>query len=188
MTIASDSSGLALARTISQDTTISLTDDMASVNLKEGTTALQTRTDQQSKTLVESAHGPLTRQACRYDCFCECHSQAVHAPRKSLSKLKRATSSCTEQKCRGNEIHAKRNNASLGAFQKFMTQVGFSKSIKVRYELNTYRMVPEGAEAMRYVKHGQLSKLQSSIENGVATLYDTAPDGWSLLHVCSIPK
>ncbi|KAF2203950.1 ankyrin [Delitschia confertaspora ATCC 74209] len=60
-----------------------------------------------------------------------------------------------------------------------------SRSIKVRYNLNTYRMVSEGSEAMRYVKHGNLEKLKASIESGEATIWDTAPDGWSLLHTAA---
>ena len=61
-----------------------------------------------------------------------------------------------------------------------------SRSIKVRYDLNTYRMVSEGSNAMRYVKHGNLEKLKTCIRTGEATLWDTAPDGWSLLHVSGI--
>lgn len=60
-----------------------------------------------------------------------------------------------------------------------------SRSIKVRYDLNTYRMVSEGSNAMRYVKHGNLEKLKACIETGEATLWDTAPDGWSLLHTAA---
>ena len=58
-----------------------------------------------------------------------------------------------------------------------------SKSIKIRYDLKTFRMVSEGSDAMRYVKYGNLEKLKMCIESGEATLWDTAPDGWSLLHV-----
>ena len=61
-----------------------------------------------------------------------------------------------------------------------------SRTIKVRYDLNTYRMISEGSDAMRYVKHGNLEKLKACIKTGEATLWDTAPDGWSLLHVSSI--
>ena len=68
-------------------------------------------------------------------------------------------------------------------FRKALAQVVSSKSIKVRYDLNTFRMVSEGSDAMRYVKHGNLEKLKTCIETGEATLWDTAPDGWSLLHV-----
>lgn len=48
-------------------------------------------------------------------------------------------------------------------------------------------MVPEGSNAMRYVKHGNLEKLKLAIESGEATPWDTAPDGWSLLHVSFFP-
>ncbi|KAI9777815.1 MAG: hypothetical protein M1816_004404 [Peltula sp. TS41687] len=60
-----------------------------------------------------------------------------------------------------------------------------SKSIKIRYDLNTYRMVSEGSDAMRHVKHGNLEKLKACIESGKATIWDTAPDGWSLLHTAA---
>lgn len=58
-----------------------------------------------------------------------------------------------------------------------------SRSIKYRYNLNTHRMIPEGSDVMHYVKHGNLEKLKGCIESGEATVWDTAPDGWSLLHV-----
>jgi hypothetical protein len=59
------------------------------------------------------------------------------------------------------------------------------QGVRIRYNLNTYRMVPEGSDAMRYVKHGSLDKLKMSISSREATPWDTAPDGWSLLHVRS---
>ena len=70
-----------------------------------------------------------------------------------------------------------------GFFRKFISQVVSSKAIKVRYDLNNYRMVSEGSDALRYVKHGNLEKLKMCITTGEATIWDTAPDGWSLLHV-----
>ena len=36
---------------------------------------------------------------------------------------------------------------------------------------------------MRYTKQGDLDNLRAAIQSGKATLWDTAPDGWSLLHV-----
>ncbi|KKY27076.1 putative ankyrin repeat protein [Phaeomoniella chlamydospora] len=43
-------------------------------------------------------------------------------------------------------------------------------------------MVPEGSNSMRYAKQGNLEKLKLSMKLGESTLWDTAPDGWSLLH------
>ncbi|KAJ9484900.1 hypothetical protein VN97_g8472 [Penicillium thymicola] len=54
--------------------------------------------------------------------------------------------------------------------------------------MNTYRMVPEGSNAMRYVKHGNLGKLKAAIQLGEATLWDTATDGWSLLHTAAYAR
>jgi len=58
-----------------------------------------------------------------------------------------------------------------------------SKSIKVRYNLYTFRMVPEGSDTVRFVKYRNLDALKASFEAGEATIWDTSPDGWSLLHV-----
>jgi len=54
--------------------------------------------------------------------------------------------------------------------------------------MNTYRMVPEGSDAMRFVKHGNLEKLKMEILSGQATIWDTAPDGWSLLHTAAYAR
>lgn len=72
----------------------------------------------------------------------------------------------------------------ISSFKRAMLHLMTSNSIKIRYRLNTYRMVPVGSNAMRYVKHGNLSKLKAAIQSGEATPWDTASDGWSLLHVC----
>ncbi|KAL9046370.1 MAG: hypothetical protein Q9214_000781 [Letrouitia sp. 1 TL-2023] len=46
-------------------------------------------------------------------------------------------------------------------------------------------MVPESSEVMRYAKQGRLDKLRAAIQSGSATLWDTAPDGWSLLYTAA---
>lgn len=118
----------------------------------------------------------ILRKACRYDCYCRCHTQDV-ATKRGFS---RAVDLCTDQSC-----HAFKETtvAASNFFRKALAQVASSRSIKVRYDLNTYRMVSEGSDAMRYVKHGNLDKLKRCVRAGEATLWDTAPDGWSLLHV-----
>ena len=68
-----------------------------------------------------------------------------------------------------------------------MPYVVASHSVKVRYHVNTFHMVPEGSDVMRYTKQGDLDSLKAAIQSGKATLWDTAPDGWSLLHVSSFP-
>ena len=122
------------------------------------------------------------RHACRYDCYCMCHAHDTTRSDRLSSKLAASKLRCTEPQCQATSLEGKTETAS-SFFRKFMSQVMSSKCIKVRYDLNTYRMVAEGSDAMRYVKHGNLEKLKTCIRSGEATLWDTAPDGWSLLHV-----
>ncbi|KAI4267065.1 MAG: hypothetical protein L6R38_008425 [Xanthoria sp. 2 TBL-2021] len=118
----------------------------------------------------------ILRKACRYDCYCKCHTQDV-ATKRGFS---RAVDPCTDRSC-----HAFKQTtvAASSFFRKALAQVASSRCIKVRYDINTFRMVSEGSDAMRYVKHGNLDKLKMCVQAGEATLWDTAPDGWSLLHV-----
>ena len=130
---------------------------------------------------VGSSHtgAVISRKACRYDCYCNCHIQTT-AKHRGISRLASSSDQCTDRKCQAfNEATV----APSKFFRKALAQVVSSRSIKVRYDLNTFRMVSEGSDAMRYVKHGNLDKLKTCIEMGEATLWDTAPDGWSLLHV-----
>lgn len=51
-----------------------------------------------------------------------------------------------------------------------MSQIVSSKSIKVRYNLYTFRMVPEGSDTVRFVKYRNLDALKASFEAGEATI------------------
>ena len=124
----------------------------------------------------------ILRKACRYDCYCKCHTQGA-ATTRGFSRLTGSNAQCTDPSC---EAAASSNEPAVAPstfFRRALSQVVSSKSIKIRYDLNTFRMVSEGSDAMRYVKHGNLEKLKMCIKTGEATLWDTAPDGWSLLHV-----
>ncbi len=107
-------------------------------------------------------------------------------PVRGFSKVKPHQYQCNEPSCQGAKSLGEKVVVPSAFFRTAISQVMSSKSLKVRYDLNTYRMVSEGSDAMRYVKHGNLEKLKSSIKSGEATLWDTAPDGWSLLHVSSV--
>lgn len=131
-----------------------------------------------------SADASMIRQACRYDCFCICHTLSRADSKKDAPKLSELKNHCTEPSCQGAGLLE--DDALIPSFfRKAISAVMSSRSIKIRYHLNTYRMVSEGSDALRYVKHGNLEKLKMCIQTGEATLWDTAPDGWSLLHVGS---
>ena len=124
-------------------------------------------------------------KACRYDCYCKCHEEEPRSSQRRFSKIKRAKTQCTEPTCKNatvEESHSVYSSSFRGAISQIMS----SKSIKVRYNLNTFRMVPEGSDSVRFVKHGNLEALKASFNAGEATIWDTSPDGWSLLHVSNL--
>lgn len=136
----------------------------------------------------KSQHGPpessilSIRRACRYDCYCDCHSQKPSVSGSKKSKLIASKGRCTEPTCKAVALQEKISPPST-FFRKAISQVLTSNSIKIRYDLNTFRMVSEGSDAIRYIKHGNLERLKVSMQTGEATLWDTSLDGWSLLHV-----
>ena len=139
---------------------------------------------QKSKVEGSSVDALVIRRACRYDCYCKCHVQDTAVPPRGFSKLSIHKYHCTEPDCQSATPSNENGAIPSVFFRKIIPQIMSSKSIKVRYNLNTYRMVSEGSNSMRYIKHGNLEKLKMCIESGETTLWDTAPDGWSLLHVC----
>ena len=143
------------------------------------------KTDQTTNIGDTSTDAIAIRRACRYDCFCKCHAPSIPFPIRGFSRVKPLQYQCNEPSCQGAKPSRDMVEVPSNFFRKAISQVMSSKSIKVRYDLNTYRMVSEGSDAMRYVKHGNLEKLKTCIRTGEATLWDTAPDGWSLLHVSS---
>lgn len=134
----------------------------------------------------------IIRRACRFDCYCKCHSQSITVPNEIFSKFstpilrpdKRSKVECTEPDCAGVTSATKRIPSMF--FHRAVSRLLSLQSAKPGCHLNTYRMVSEGANPLRYVKHGNLEKLKLSITTREATPWDTAPDGWSLLHVCCL--
>ena len=134
----------------------------------------------------------IIRRACRFDCYCKCHSQRITVPNGLFSKFntpvfppdKKSKVECTEPDCAGTTSATKRIPSMF--FHRAVSRLLSLQSAKTGCHLNTYRMVPEGFNPLRYVKHGNLEKLRLSITTREATPWDTAPDGWSLLHVCAL--
>lgn len=83
----------------------------------------------------------------------------------------------------GNETLEDASEEYSRSFRKVLSNIVSAKSVDVRYDLKTFRTVPEWSEAMSSIKHGNLESLKGSIQSGEATIWDVAPDGWSLLHV-----
>ena len=134
--------------------------------------------------------GPLIiRKACRFDCYCSCHPRtevergSMPSLSKSFSYLGLSKSHCDDPNCQFGKSMERATDSASNFFQKALSHVMSAHSVKVRYHLNTFHIVPESSDVMRYAKQGSLDNLKTAIRSGKATLWDTAPDGWSLLHV-----
>lgn len=154
----------------------------------QGLSLIKTRSADRS-----AADSLVIRTACRFDCYCICHETVPlatdEAPFKvaspSLRPQKNQKISCSEPDCAGVAASAKQITISSKFLKRAMTTLLSAQNPKAEYQLAKYRMVPEGSNALRYIKQGNLEKLKISIRAGETTPFDTAPDGWSLLHVRS---
>ncbi|PGH34569.1 hypothetical protein GX50_02652 [[Emmonsia] crescens] len=176
-------------------TTASSFDNSLSVPDRRGRRGSDTLS--QSSTLVDacSTGSLIIRRACRHDCYCKCHNEFTTGESKGQSsrfnarvfrESSKSKVECSDPSCAAATSQEKPIPVSF--FKKAMSNMMSTNSIEIRYRLNTYRMVPEGSNAMRYVKHGNLEKLKLAIQSGEATPWDTAPDGWSLLHTAAYAR
>jgi hypothetical protein len=175
---------------------------VARIDSSSDTLAAEVVDDLASMTRIEPKIGPqkppamgVCRKSCTYTCYCNCHgadgeASAVILKRKSkvIGRVSRTKSPCSEPTCQGAAMpprHEKKLVFPSPLFQKALMALMMNRSLTVKYYLHTYRIVPEWSVSMRYVKYGLLQNLKACIEDGSATPFDTAPDGWSLLHVSS---
>ena len=173
---------------------------VARIDSSSDSLAVGTVLDLASTTVTEPEIGPqkppamgVRRKSCTYTCYCICHeddgdASAVILKRKSkvFGKVSKSKGPCSEQTCQGAVIvpeHKKKLVLPSSLFRQGLASLMMNRGWTVKHHLNTYRMVPETSVSMRYARHGDLHNLKACIEDGSATPYDTAVDGWSLLHV-----
>jgi hypothetical protein len=173
---------------------------VARIDSSSDTLVVETVVGLMSTTTIESEIGPqkppamgIRRRSCTYACYCRCHEDDGEASLvvlkrkwKVFGRVSKSKGPCSEPSCQGAAIppvHKKKLVISSSLFRQGLTSLMMSRGWTIKHHLNTYRIVPETSESMRYAKHGDLHNLKACIEDGSATPFDTAPDGWSLLHV-----
>ena len=128
---------------------------------------------------------------CDEDCRCVCHiSQKIlpddlNVKRQTSPRLiARFVRACTLRACK------KKRRLSKGSFtvpsQVLNRALGvklLSKGFNHLFFLKTYNTVSENSDQIRYATSGNLQGLMMLVQTDKATINDTGPDGWSLLHV-----
>lgn len=125
----------------------------------------------------------ILRRSCRYNCHCACHEETTDKPQRRFGRSRPQKIECTDPVCLGKEVAPDNSKEHSWLFRSALSRATSARVIQVRYDLQSFRMVPNGSNAVRYVNHGNLPKLKECIESGEATIWDTTLDGWSLLHV-----
>lgn len=129
---------------------------------------------------------------CDSNCRCVCHITQKVLP-DDLG-MKRQTSSsgliarfmraCTLKACKKKRRRSKESftvpsqvvNRALGI--KLL-----SKAFNHRFFLKMYNVESENSDQIRYAASGNLQGLMMLIQTNKATINDSSPDGWTLLHV-----
>jgi hypothetical protein len=57
------------------------------------------------------------------------------------------------------------------------------RGVQFYLQVKTRPIISDTSDALRFVVNGDLLALKDLIISGKASVFDTAPDGWSLLHV-----
>lgn len=133
---------------------------------------------------------------CDQNCRCICHGSQRVLPAE-LTKKRRTSSpglvarfvrACTLRDCR------KRRRKSTGSLsipsQVVNRALGIkllSKGFNHLFILKTYPQVSENSDQIRYATSGNLQGLMMLVQTSKATVNDSGPDGWSLLHVRTAP-
>lgn len=125
----------------------------------------------------------ILRRSCRYNCHCTCHEETTDKPQRRFGSLKSHRKQCTDPVCLRYKVPPDESQRHSSLFRSALSRATSARVIQVRYDLQSFRMVPNGSNAVRYVNYGNLPKLKECIESGEATIWDTTLDGWSLLHV-----
>jgi hypothetical protein len=129
---------------------------------------------------------------CDSNCRCVCHTTQKLLPDNLGMKRQNSSSCLIAQFVRACTLKAckKKRRRSKGSFA-VPSQV-LNKAIGVRlllkgfnhlFFLKAYNAVSENSDQIRYATSGNLQGLVVLVRTKKATINDTGPDGWTLLHV-----
>jgi hypothetical protein len=129
---------------------------------------------------------------CDQNCRCVCHTNQKILP-DDLSMKRQTPSSCLIARfvraCTLRECKKKRRR-SIGSVTVPSQVLNMALGIKLLsrgfnhlFFLKTYNSVSENSDQIRYATSGNLQGLMMLVQTNKATINDTGPDGWTLLHV-----
>ena len=162
-----------------------------------GDTVKASDTEEEERALAKRASKsdgkhPHSSEDCSSDCTCQCHltstnqssSLDLQPAKASLSCFPQLVRRCSVRECQARKVGPRRT--FIIPAKVFKRVVSISLILRwshVQYHLKCARLVPESSFSIRYAMTGNLEGLRKLIESGQATVCESSPDGWSLLHV-----
>lgn len=123
------------------------------------------------------------RGRCRPRCQCACH-RIVELKVKSEDSANFNSTKCSNPQCRSRESR----NTEFVIRDPILLRREFvlsliSRGVQISYSLKTHPIVPSCSAVIKCAENGDLASLRNLLLDKKASIFDTEPDGWSLLHV-----
>jgi hypothetical protein len=127
---------------------------------------------------------------CDNTCACSCHADDVFkfsGPHTTITQQVRGEKrivDCTEPTCRKLALKKRQiiMRQSSVLKKEFVLSV-ILRGPRISWQIKSRPIVPETSDAIKFSQVGDLNSLRKLILDGRASIFDTGPDGWSLLHV-----
>jgi hypothetical protein len=124
------------------------------------------------------------RGCCGSRCECACHRTG--GPKVKSEDSTNNSTKCTSPRCRSRESR----NTEFVVRNPILLQRHFflsliSRGAQISCSIKTRPIVPENSAVIKCAENGDLISLINLLRAKKASIFDTEPDGWSLLHVCA---
>jgi hypothetical protein len=148
---------------------------------------------------VKSSSGWIFKGHCADGCKCKCHSTPAcrfAVPfRASFGRIfpairgdPKLVHRCNRLQCRNRTARRRQLIVLPPILMKRAIVLSLiSRGIRFKIQLRSCPFVPETSEVIMYSINGNLDGLKGLITTGRASVFSTAQDGWTLLHVSAIP-
>jgi hypothetical protein len=133
---------------------------------------------------------------CEKGCKCRCHKASIFPlPSSFCRAFRKAFPSigddpvlvrrCTRADCRALQSELRRLFVVVHkAFvSRAIVLAAISRGLKIKLQIKSYPLVAETSDAIHYAQTGNVVGMKKLFSDRLATPLDTAPDGWTLLHV-----
>jgi len=143
---------------------------------------------------ISNPEKSFSQLTCDSNCRCVCHTTQKVLPNDMGMKHQTSSSclivrfvrTCTLRACKKKRRRSQRSfTVPSQVLNKALGVRLLSKGFNHLFFLKSYNTVSENSDQIRYATSGNLQGLMMLVQTNKATINDTGPDGWTLLHVCS---